>query len=373
VSYTQEVMPPVEFEYSLFPTDKELSSLSAQVVDQSSLESLPIGIDDKAYRWVDLDGEGSSGVLMDQGNCWFYKCNTSASNFLSSNAAGLGDTSEHENGVSARFSGLEVISSRPSASFQSATSHFGDVKGGGNMDLTVTSSPIWGYYERKKNTWKPFRAFSSYPNTNAASPDIQYVDLTGDGLPDILDMSSQNLCWYQSLAATGYSQGINVPAVTQEEIGPILVAGDTQQIIYLADMSGDGLADIVRIRNSDVCYWPNLGYGRWGRRVQMSSAPSIDYLDTYNQKRVHLADIDGSGTTDIIYLSDGGVDIYLVPAANQLDSVHCIDLLGSGTTCLVWSSSLPHATRASMQYVDFTMGRKPHLLTRIVNNLGSET
>ena len=27
-------------------------------------------------------------------------------------------------------------------------------------------------------------------------------------------------------------------------------------------MSGDGLTDLVRIRNGEVCYWPNLGYGR---------------------------------------------------------------------------------------------------------------
>ena len=36
------------------------------------------------------------------------------------------------------------------------------------------------------------------------------------------------------------------------------------QSIYLADMSGDGLTDLVRIRNGEVCYWPNLGYGRFG-------------------------------------------------------------------------------------------------------------
>ena len=29
------------------------------------------------------------------------------------------------------------------------------------------------------------------------------------------------------------------------------------QSIYLADMSGDGLSDLVRIRNGEVCYWPN--------------------------------------------------------------------------------------------------------------------
>jgi hypothetical protein len=32
----------------------------------------------------------------------------------------------------------------------------------------------------------------------------------------------------------------------------------------LADLSGDGLTDIVCIRDGEVSYWPNLGYGRFG-------------------------------------------------------------------------------------------------------------
>jgi len=31
--------------------------------------------------------------------------------------------------------------------------------------------------------------------------------------------------------------------------------------LYLADLSGDGFADIVFLRNGEVCYWPNLGHG----------------------------------------------------------------------------------------------------------------
>ena len=43
------------------------------------------------------------------------------------------------------------------------------------------------------------------------------------------------------------------------------------------------------------------GRGRW---------QSFDYSDRFNQQRVRLADIDGSGTTDILYLKCDGVNIY---------------------------------------------------------------
>src|SRR4029077_8851054 len=124
----------------------------------------------------------------------------------------------------------------------------------------------------------------------------------------------------------------------------------------LADQSGDGLADLVRIRNGEVCYWPNLGYGRFGSKVTMDHAPQFDHAEQFDQRRIRLADIDGSGTTDVIYLHRDGVRLYFNQSGNGWsaaqtltafprvdDAVHVapIDLLGSGTACLVWSSPAP--------------------------------
>jgi RHS repeat-associated protein len=53
--------------------------------------------------------------------------------------------------------------------------------------------------------------------------------------------------------------------------------------------------------------------------------------------------------------------------------VHAVDLLGNGTTCLTWSSPLPDAAGRQMRYLDLMGGTKPHLLTKVVNNLGAET
>src|SRR5690606_20888205 len=101
-----------------------------------------------------------------------------------------------------------------------------------------------------------------------------------------------------------------------------------------------------------------------------------------------LADIDGSGTNDIIYLHRNGVRLYFnqsgnrlsgalrlaqFPQVDNLSSVMTADLLGNGTTCLVWSSPLPADTRRQMCYIDLMGGTKPHLLIKSVNNLGAET
>ncbi|MGH8524383.1 MAG: toxin TcdB middle/C-terminal domain-containing protein, partial [Gammaproteobacteria bacterium] len=146
--------------------------------------------------------------------------------------------------------------------------------------------------------------------------------------------------------------------------------------------------DLVRIRNGEVCYWPNLGYGRFGAKVTMDNAPWFEAPDLFDQRRIRLADIDGSGVTDIIYLGHNGVRLYfnqsgnawsqptklqVFPHVDNLSSVQVADLLGNGTACLVWSSPLPGDTRRPMRYLDLMGGQKPHLLVTTVNNLGAET
>ena len=75
-----------------------------------------------------------------------------------------------------------------------------------------------------------------------------------------------------------------VAQALDEERGPRVVFADGTESIYLADLSGDGLTDIVRIRNGEVCYWPNLGFGRFGAKVTMDNAPRFDHPDQFEYK-----------------------------------------------------------------------------------------
>ncbi len=216
----------------------------------------------------------------------------------------------------------------------------------------------------------------------------RFIDLNGDGHADILITQDELFVWYPSQAREGFGAAETVRKAQDEEGGPALVFADGTQSIYLADMSGDGLNDLVRIRNGEVCYWPSLGYGRFGARVTMDEAPWFDHPELFDQKRVRLADIDGSGTTDIIYLGREEISIWLnqagnhwsepqrlmtFPTVDDLAEVQAIDLLGNGTACLVWSSPLPGQRQQPMQYIDLMGGQKPHLMTSMVNNLGAET
>ena len=201
-------------------------------------------------------------------------------------------------------------------------------------------------------------------------------------------MAQDSLTYYPSLARFGFAGPIRLPKATDEEAGPAIVFADATRSIFLADMSGDGLSDNVRIRTGEVCYWPNLGYGRFGAKVTMDVAPWFDAPDLFDPARIRLADVDGSGVTDIVYLGIDGVRLYFnqsgnawsmpqtvmdFPLVEELATIEVIDLLGNGTACLVWSSADPSDAGRSMRYIDLLGRDKPYLMVRSANNLGAET
>jgi RHS repeat-associated protein len=366
VTYIKKTIPPLEFEYSKCEIKQDIQDL-----DEASLENLPTGIDGSGYQFVDLDGEGVSGILTEQGDTWFYKPN-------------LGD---------GKFGPIEVVSPKPSTSnLNSGRQQLMDLAGDGQLELVEISGPVPGFYERTQDrNWENFVPFQSLPNISWNDPNLRLVDLTGDGHADILITENEVFTWYQSLAEKGFEKATRVFQEHDEEKGPRLVLSEGSQSIYLADMSGDGLFDLVRIKNGEVCYWPSLGYGRFGSKVTMDNCPWFDALDQFDTKKIRLADIDGSGATDIIYIGaslDNGIQIYFNQSGNRWSDVYCLglglqinnhssiqvaDLLGNGTACLVWSSPLPGHSRKPMKYLDLMSGIKPHLLVKSANNLGAET
>jgi RHS repeat-associated protein len=376
--YLSKSFPPVEFSYSGFPSDDKLSRLPVQDIDAESLENLPRGVDGSTFQWVDLDGEGLSGVFVEQDTAWFYKQNLSARSLDYS-----------DKGIIPRFGPAEPANSKPGAIFANSNFRFLSLAGDGHLDVVNAGQGCWGFYERtSKNGWDSYRQFKSFPNVDTKNPELKFVDITGDGLTDILVGDDEAFTWYASLGHDGYGEGVRVPKASDEEKGARLIFEDPEQSIYLADMSGDGLTDVVRVRNGDISYWPNMGYGQFGAKVRMDNAPWFDRVDQFNQKQVRIADVDGSGTSDILYVSSDGVDIYLnqsgngfserkrltgFSSINNLSTVSTVDLMGTGTTCLVWCSPLPGNARMPMKYVDLTQGVKPNLLIKIVNNLGAES
>ena len=72
---------------------------------------------------------------------------------------------------------------------------------------------------------------------------------------------------------------------------PMTKPGDAEEVLQFADMFGTGKQHLVRIRDGVVECWPNLGYGRFAKKVIFENAPR--YGERMDATRVFLVDIDG--------------------------------------------------------------------------------
>lgn len=363
-SYSTKFLPEIEFTYQ----PHEWNTTVEKATEEDSGHS-PAGLNNNRYLWVDLFSEGIAGILTEQSSGWFYKSNLGDGNF--SKAVSISPKPNFQGLPEGRTSILEL-------------------EGDGTKYLVQHSSEPKGFFKLTEDEeWESFKAFESYPNIKPDNENLRAVDLNGDGRADLLFIENDNLRWYPGAGEKGFEVSQLVSREIDEEKGPAIVFADRTQSVFLADMNGDGLTDIVRIRNGEICYWSNLGYGKFGAKVCMDNAPTFDSPDIFNPTYLRLADIDGSGTIDVIYLGKNDFRVWMnlngnewttepqiipaFPAVNDWADVAVLDFLGTGTACLVYSSSLPQRENDSIQYIDLMGSKKPHLLVKYENGCGSET
>jgi len=361
-SYSHKKLPPMEFEYQKHEWSNEVKTISLD-----ALVHAPDGLDEQQYQFTDLFNEGLSGILSEQANGWYYKHN-------------LGE---------GKFEQAKLVSPKPSFSGLGRYLQLADLDADGGKQLVSFGAEPRGYFELDEdNEWHGLRSFKALPNIDFGDVNTRMLDLNGDGKPDVVISDDQVFTWYASEGRDGFAAARKTLKPFDEEAGPHIVFADAKQTIYLADMSGDGMTDILRIRNGEVCYWPNLGYGKFGTKVALDNAPVFDHSDAFNPAYLRLADIDGSGTSDIIYLgknkftcwknlsgnrfSTTPFEIDALPEVHSQSKITVADLLGNGVACIVWSSPLSKDTHAPLKYIDLMNSKKPHIMVSYKNNLGKE-
>lgn len=354
---TEASLPPLLFSYSAPSVARSFSSPPLQ-----STENVPAGLSGSVYRLVDLHGEGLAGILAETGDAWFYKPNLGNGNFGPQSA----------------------VAERPSWRLSECV--INDFDGDGNINVAVLHGREGGYYEydRDAQRWTSYRSLPSMPHIEAARSKAQWLDLNGDGRADLLLADPEKFTWYPSEGKDGFSEPVELQRPAASPVAP---QADEPSIDFrFADMNGDGLADQVLIRNGRVEYWPHLGNGAFGDPVLMEDSPVFAPEGQFDLARAVLADLDGNGAADLIYLGNGELRYWInccgnrwieggrigsLPYIDRFSNVQVLDFLGDGTPCLVWSSPLA-GNSAPLQYLPLTSGLHPHLLESVDNSMGRQ-
>jgi RHS repeat-associated protein len=351
-SYDSVALPPLEFGY--------IDPVPAAAISDIAL---PPHVDGARIHFVDLRSEGLPGVLETTPGGWWYR----------------------PPGGNGSYDPPEPVAELPPTG-SAGTAGMRDVDGTGRVGMAAEAGGLAGSSVRQPDgSWDRYQP----QVTRAVLPDPgpQRLDLTGDGLPDLLTRGADALRWTQSLGRDGYGLTRLIPSAATEAAGPSPPAADVAHEWFSADMSGDGLADLVRVRGGRVDYWPNLGWGRYGGRVTLTGTLALDRPGAFDGLRVRFADLDGTGTADLLYLGDHTVTAWRnqngtawsalqviadVPRVDSLAELQVLDLLGAGSACLVWTTSRP-GTAAAARYLDLASHGPPHRLRSITSNTGARS
>jgi RHS repeat-associated protein len=290
-----------------------------------------------------------------------------------------------------------------------------DLDGNGAVDLT--SLPFAAAPElfaakvtASAASWtrsRPITSASLFPRLNLGvnRARTNVLDVNGDGAVDIVYTGDNGIQTYFSLSpwpggngafgsATPEGGSVTLSATPVSACVPSATTAVTfaDPNVQVADMNGDGLADLVRVKNGEVLYWPGRGDGHWGTgdpsactfgravsnlHVAMTGAPVLSSL-----KGLQLADVNGDGLSDLIQLGSSAALLWLntdgagftasatIPAPVVTASparIRLLDIDGSGTADIVW------AEPGSFRYVDLLGGTRPWLLRSVANGYGKTT
>ncbi|MDM5177476.1 SpvB/TcaC N-terminal domain-containing protein [Massilia sp. DJPM01] len=353
-------LPPVEFTYSSFePRQRKFAAVTGQNLPPVSLANPDIAL-------VDLSGNGLPD-LFEMGDSVRYWRNLGGGQFDLPRAM-----PDAPAGLRLSDRGVQLI----------------DANGDGRSDLLVTNAELSGYYAATfQGAWdrkKSFQRYRQAPGFDLEDPEVHLVDLDGDGVTDAIRAATRLECYFND-PLQGWQPGTDhVRFVERRPDG--FPASFSDPRVRWADMTGDGMQDVVLVHNARIDYWPNLGYGEFGPRVHMRNAPHLP-LD-YDPRRLLIGDVDGDGIADIVYIEQGRLTLWInqcgngwsapvvihgTPQVSDIDSVRLVDLLGTGVSGVLWTQDARGGSRDRYFFLDFTGAAKPYLLTGMNNHIGAVT
>jgi len=356
-SYIKKAFPPLKLYFSK-PT------FNTENIQTKKL-NLCNDTKNKSQMFCDYYNEGVEGILSEEGQSLYYREN-------------LGE------GV---FSDPMPIGEIPSLKgMANRKIEVGSLEPKGRKFFISMEDEHPGFYEDDSyGNLLPFKTFKKVPHINS-NDNTCYIDLDGDGLGELVVFDDGSLTFYPCVGREGFNEAVKISHSIDNDTTSKLIWDLKEKGIFLADMNGDGLTDIVKVTKSKVCYWPNMGYGKFGERVIMNNFSNFDSLDQFDASKVLFTDITATGACDMVYFGGKTLDIYINRGGNSFSKPIDTGVFIEGVSSFRWSSvdifangvpvllcHLETAKSYNYFYIDILDGKKPYLLEKTDNSLGKTT
>ncbi|MCR9161815.1 MAG: FG-GAP-like repeat-containing protein, partial [bacterium] len=246
--------------------------------------------------------------------------------------------------------------------------------------------------------WKAGAALPSVPpeadfDEETGFPRVLWGDLDGDGRTDALVVQAQGeapTVW----RFEGPERGWEPVATPPMPGGAGAVLDDPDACVLLVDLSGDGLPDLVHVDHGALTVWPGLGHGLFGEAVSMgfpvASLPTRDGLQgpAVDPRRIRAFDIDGIGGADLLILEDGQArvlvqqdgaftdihELFPIPPFEELGLCSLCRIEGRGTGSFVFAKKEASATVTAVDFFPGAQGDiRQYVLGAEVGGIGLQT
>lgn len=348
-------LPPVKFDWQMVGTTKQ--------AQWQSLDELASFTPQQPYQYVDLLGEGLSGVLYQDSGAWWYRAPVRKEDKQNPNAITWDKAKK-----------LPVIPSLRNSAMLT------DVTGNGKLEWLVTQGDVNGYYtqdETNTENWLNFVPLDAIP-VEYFHPRAELTSLTGSGFADLALIGPRSIRLY-----AGSAQGWKSSTEIMQAEGVTLPIKNINRraLVAFSDVLGSGQQHLIKIDYQGVTCWVHCGDGKFNSPIIIPGF-SADRM-RFNPSQLYLADLDGSGTTDIIYTQSTHLEVYFNQSGNQFvrgDDIalpkgvrfdnqcqlQVADVQGLGIASILLTKSYP----TPQHWVLSLQSNKPWLLTSINNNMG---
>jgi RHS repeat-associated protein len=379
-------LPPMSMTYLDCAPPETVSAAGAIV---GSLNTPLLVMDNSAVEITELNGDGLPDILRTEAAGGFH---TAYLNQGEVDAPGGGKAIQWSAptgiGGDTRVYQINLQEGAGSAAY------LADMDADGMSDLVHDPDEVYWYQLRKGADgpeWGPrtlmnVDADTTYPPSPFSTSGTSYEDLNGDERTDIIQSI---LVGGQAYFRMWYNLGGELYS------GSLVIAGENALALSedgtsLEDFNGDGLPDLVRVVATGIEVSPGLGYAHFATRRRVNLP---DFTLNLNQAQsASLEDLNGDDLPELVIERAGPGELWywinlgdyrfdtkrtitgLPTPTGESAAVRWADLNGNGTTDIIYADKFSQPT---IRYVDIGKligcGPAPHLLSTINTGIGQIT